>query len=217
MRGAATALIAMALGGAACLRAEIIDRIAVSVGNRVITNAQIEREARITAFLNNEPPDLSAAGRRKTADRLVEQLLVRRELEAARYPAVPQSDADPMLKEITARYKTAAEFRGALAQHGIAETELREHLLWQVSFLRFIDIRFRPGVQVSDQEVRDYFDKTIRPAAAGADPKHAPTLDEYRDRIEETLTGQRVDQDLDRWLEAARRRTPVEYRQGAFR
>lgn len=215
MRSAAMLLMAVSLAGR--LPAEIIDRIAVSVGNRVITNAQIEREARITAFLNNEQPDLSAAGRRKTADRLVEQLLVRRELESARYPAIPASETEPLLKEIAARYKSPAGFRDALKQHGITEQDLREQLLWQVTFLRFIDIRFRPGVQVTDQEVRDYFDTTIRPAAVAADPKHPPALDEYRDRIEDVLAGKRVDQDVDRWLDAARRRTRVEYRQGAFR
>src|SRR6476660_4088835 len=52
-------------------RAEIIDRIAVVVGNRVITESEILREIRLTALLNDEPLDFSAVSKRKTADRLV--------------------------------------------------------------------------------------------------------------------------------------------------
>src|SRR5262249_49424474 len=68
------------LGGVLVLcagRAEIIDRVAVVVGNRVITESEILREVRLTAFLNGAPLDFSAASKRKTAERLVEQRLIR--------------------------------------------------------------------------------------------------------------------------------------------
>ena len=94
---------------------------------------------------------------------------------------------------------------------------MREHLLWQLRFLRFIDLRFRPGVQVTEEEAREYFRKTVEPVAAQAGPGAPPAFEKYRERIEEALTGQRVDQDLNRWLEASRRRTRVEYREEAFR
>jgi len=196
--------------------AEIIDRIAVSVGNRVITLSQVERQARLTAFLNNAPPDLSPAGLRRTAGLLVEQMLVRRELEAARYPAPTASEADPGLKQVQARFPTQAAFEEALRRYGLTVQDLRDYLLWQLMFLRFIDVRFRPGVQVTEQEMRDYYEKTVRPAALEAHPGQTPAFDEYRERIEQTLTGQRVDQEFERWLEAARRRTRIEYREGAF-
>lgn len=195
---------------------EIIDRIAVSVGNRVITESEIKRHARLTAFLNREQPDLSPAGRRRTAERLVEQKLVARELEAVRYPSPPDSEAAAMMEELRKRYPDEAAWRTALAECGIAEEDLRAHLQWQLRFLRFIDMRFRAGVQVTEEDVRAYFDKTIRPLAAEANPGTAPSLEQYREQIEEKLAGERVDQDVERWLQAARRRTRVAYREGAF-
>ena len=56
-------------------RADIIDRIAVSVGNRVITVQDIEREIRVNAFLNGVAPDLSRAGRRATAEKTIDDHL----------------------------------------------------------------------------------------------------------------------------------------------
>jgi len=68
------------MGGIAAT-GEIIDRIAISVGKHVITTSNLDREIRVNAFLNESPPDFSPAGKRATAGRMVEQALVRDELE----------------------------------------------------------------------------------------------------------------------------------------
>ncbi len=59
---------------------EIIDRVAANVGHNVITNAQVVEEIRVQSFVDNVPVDLTLDNRRKALDRLVDQLLVRREL-----------------------------------------------------------------------------------------------------------------------------------------
>ena len=189
---------------------EIIDRIAVSVGNAVITQSEIEQEIRITAFLNNEQADFGAEARRKAAERLVEQKLVRREITLSRYPVPPAAEAEPGLKGLMARYPETLEFRQALEKYGITEQELLDHLLWQLTLLRFVDVRFRPGVQVSEEDVRAYFEKKLAPAAVSA------SLDDVREKIEEVLVSERVDRDLDQWLKLARQRVGVEYRKDAF-
>ena len=198
-------------------RAEVIDRIAVSVANSAITVSDVEREVRITAFLNGVPPDLSPTTRRATADRMVEQRLIRRELELSRYPAPEPSAVDSELADFRQEhFKTDAEFRRALTDAGVTEQEVRDELLWQLMLLRFVEVRFRPGVQVSDEEIQDYFEKTVRPAAQAAHPSAPVTLEDYRDDIEETLAGQRADKELDNWLKEARQRTEIVYHEEAF-
>ncbi len=66
--------------------AEIIDRIVITVGNQVITQSQVDDEIRVTAFLNHEKVDLSAAARKQAASRLIEQALIKREMDLSRYP-----------------------------------------------------------------------------------------------------------------------------------
>lgn len=199
------------------LKSDILDRIAVSVGNRVITASDLEREIRVTAFLNGVKPDLSPAGRRAAAERMVEQKLIRNELENSRYPVPAISEVEPQLEQFKKRYfADDAAYRRALADAGITEDDLKAELLWQRTLLLFIDIRFRPGAQATDQEIQDYFDKTVAPAARAAHPGETPTLEQYRDEIERKLTGERVDQETDRWLEQVRRRTQVVYHPEAF-
>src|SRR5258708_31882890 len=107
------------------LHSEIIDRIAISVGNQVITKAQIDEEVRLTAFLNGSQLDLSAEERKKAADRLIEQTLVRRDMEFSHYPIPPESDAEPGLKTSRANYPSEAQYRQALDRLGIRDGRLK--------------------------------------------------------------------------------------------
>lgn len=198
--------------------AVVIDRIAVAVGNWVITESDIAREIRVTAFLNGVRPDLSSAARRAAAERLIEQKLIRRELDSSRYPVPKPADVEPVLRKFRQeRLGAPGEYERALAAYGITESGVLEELLWQRTLLMFVDARFRPSVQVTDEEVKDYFDKTVSPAAQAARPGRAATLEEFRASIEKTLAGRRQDQEMDTWLQQARRRTEIVYHEEAFR
>jgi hypothetical protein len=209
--------LAAALAFAPLVRADIIDRIAVSVGSSVITTSDLDREIRVTGFLNGIKPDFSQEARRATAERMVEQKLVRRELELSKYPVPEASAAGPELERFKkSHYKTEQEFQRALAEYGLTEQDVKDELLWQLTLLRFIEVRFRPGVQVSDQEIEDYFDKVVKPVAQAAHPGQPVSLEDYREQIEETLTGKRADQEVDNWLKQTRRRTEIDFHEEAF-
>ena len=206
----------MALGGLA-VHAAIIDRIAVSVGNRVITVADLDREVRITAFLNNAKPDFSAANKRKTAERMVDQTLIRSEIEVSRYLLPTAGEIDAALRELKNRYADEPAYRGALAQYGISEDDLKTMLLWQLTLVRFIDARFRPGIQISAGQIQKYFNEHVRPSLEQAHPGKSASLDDYREGIEQTLTGEAANQQVEQWLKDARGRTRIDYHEEVFR
>jgi len=160
---------------AALARGEIIDRIAVSVGNRVIAESDLNREIRVAAFLDGVKPDLSPAGRRATAERMVEQVLIRRELEISRYPVPSAAEVAPALEAFKkAHFPQDEAYQRALADYGIADRDLKDLLLWQRTLLLFIEVRFQSGVQVTGPDIQDYFDKVVKPAAARPMPRPAP-------------------------------------------
>jgi hypothetical protein len=197
--------------------AEIIDRIAVSVGNSVITTSDVDREIRVTAFQSGAQPDLSPANRRATAQRMVEQKLIRREMELSHYPLPSTAEVDFLIDQLRMmRYPTDDGYHQALAEYGITEQDLRDELLWQLTLLRFIEVRFRPGVRVSDQEIQDYFDKQVRPAALAAHPGQPVSLEDYRNQIENRLAEQQTDKEVDAWLQDARKRTEIVFHDEAF-
>ena len=187
----------------------IIDRIAVSVGSQVITLRDVEREVRVTAFLDAVQPVLSASNKRATADRMVEEKLIRQEMETSHFPLPAAAEVQPMLDRLKKNFPSEADYQRALAQYGITESDVRDQLLRMLTLQEFLSLRFRPGVQVADQDIRDYFDRTVAPAARAAHPGQPVELKDYRTQIEEKLTGERADQELDNWLKEARKRTEI--------
>jgi len=196
-------------------RAEIIDRVAVALDNQVITQSEIMQEIRVTSFLNGESLDFSPGARRQAADRLIEQKLIRREIALGRYAQPSLVDADSSLEQVKKqRFTSEAEYREALEKYGLKEDELKAHLLWQITLLRFVGVRFRPSIQVSAEQTHQYFEKQ-----QGEMEKVAGkplVFDEARDDIEEILIAQQVDQQLDRWLAQARERAHIEFRSEVF-
>jgi hypothetical protein len=205
-------LLAASLGP---LSAEIIDRIAITVGNQVITESQIDEEIRITAFLNRDKLDVSAAARKQAASRLIEQALVKREMDLSHYPFPQAGDAGAALAGIQATYPSVADFVAALDSYGIAEADLRRRLLWQFTLLRFIEYRFRPGIQISNADVQTYYRQQVSGwERQGIQP--IPTLEDSRTQIEEILTQKRIDQALDQWLADTRKQVPITYHDAAL-
>lgn len=132
--------------------AEAIDRIAVAVENQVITESQVREEIRVVAFLNREPPDFSPASRRKTAERLVDQLLMRREMEFTHYPGPEAAEVEQSFQDVRGEYPSQAEFQKKLTEYGVDAATLRQSLARQAATLHFIELRFQPEVQVQEGE-----------------------------------------------------------------
>jgi peptidyl-prolyl cis-trans isomerase SurA len=212
----ARALLLSALCFAAS-RAEIIDRIAVALDNQAITESEIMREIRLTAFQNGVPPDFSPQARRKAADRLIEQKLIGKEIELGRYVKQDPTATDPMLKQIQAqRYRSPAEYQQALEKYGITEEDLRAHLLLQLTLLRFIDLRFRPGIQVNESDIKQYFDQKLPELEKTAGAGKKITFDDLRGKIQDALTDQLVDQQLNEWIAETRKHTRIQFHPEAF-
>jgi hypothetical protein len=198
---------------AACfgpLSADIIDRIAITVGNQVITESQIDEEIRITAFLNREKLDITPASRKQAAGRLIEQALVKREMDLSHYPLPKAEDATAALTSLRGTYANEAEFNAGLESYSISEADLARRLLWQFTLLHFIDYRFRPGIQIPSADVQTYYKQQVS-AWEQQGVKPIPSLEESRDQIEEILTQKRIDQALDQWMADARKQVPLSY------
>lgn len=196
--------------------AEIIDRIAVTVGKHAIKLSDIDRDLRVTSFLNREPLNLSSNAKCAAAERLIDQALIGDEIEEGGYDRPADSDVEAMLNKIRQERfgGSDARLREALETYGLTEDQLRQQLSWQLEVLRFIDQRFRAGVLVTDDDVRSYYDQH-RADLARQNPK-AQSLEDFQPKIRQSLEGERVNQNFTQWLEEARRRNRIEYHQEAF-
>ena len=186
--------------------AVVLDRVAVVVNQHVVKASDIDRDLRLTDFLNNERLSETAADRKKAADRLIDQEVIRNEIATGRYSRPPAQDADTLLEQIRRdRFGNSdARLKQALARYGLTEDHLREQLLWQLTVLRFINERFRVAVLVPDEEVRNYYDRH-RANFKGS-------FEASEKAIRTSLEGEQVNQQFEMWLQGARQRADIQYR-----
>jgi len=197
-------------------RAEVLDRIAVTVGKRVISESDILLDLRITAFLDQKAVDASNEQKRKAADRLVDQYLLLQEASTSRQVLPTEADAQQLLDQVKAQYATETEYRAALSRYNVTEAQLSDHLLKGIRALRFTDLRFRPEVQLSDDDLHEYYD-SMAVQWRRANPAQVPTFEASKNQIEKLLTDQRVTQALDRWLGTTRSETQILYIEAVFK
>ncbi len=200
----------------ASMHAEILDRIAVTVAKHVITEGDILLDLRIAAFLDQKPVDISGDQKRKAADRLVDQYLLLEEAATSHQQLPTAADARQLLDQVKTQYATETEYRAALARYDITEEQLSQHLLNGIRALRFTDLRFRPEVQLNDDDLHEYYD-SMAVQWRRANPAQVPTFEASRDQIEKLLTDQRVTQALDRWLGTTRSETQILYKESVFK
>jgi parvulin-like peptidyl-prolyl isomerase len=175
----------------AAMAQNIIDRIAVVVGSQVITESEVILEVRLTAFFNSQPLDLSTAQRKAAAERLVDQQLIRNEMQVGGYPMPTETEGDAALRKFRQdNYSSLAAFRASLAKYELTEDEVKHHLLWQAAALRFTDQRFH---------------LTIPPPSQSAD------------RLSQSgTTTDGVEDQMDTWLKQTRAGIRIQFKKEAF-
>lgn len=184
-------VLAVAFSFAAAAQ-NVIDRVAIVVGNQAITESEVILEVRLTAFLNRKPLDLSAGQRKAAAERLVDQQLIRNEMQIGGYPMPAETEGDAVLrKHRQDNYSSIPAYRAALAKYELTEDEVKLHLLWQVAALRFTDQRFHVTIPAPSSQSADRFSPGLGPTDG-------------------------VEDQMDNWLKAARAGTRIQFKKEAF-
>ncbi len=185
------------LGLAIGLNGEIIDRVAIAIGNRTITELQIDEELRITALLNHKPLIRDQKTRRDAADRLVQQFLIRAEMRVSRYPDPDPGDVRAYLDQVATDFGGVAKLNEQIAQYGLDKDSFMRHLEVQLASLRFIEVRFSQEVSVSDADVQTFI--------------HDETSQTDMRSARRQLVERRTDEALATWLEEARKQFNIVY------
>lgn len=195
------------------LRAEIVDRVAAIVGAGVITESRVIRELRATALFNDEPLLISPQTKRAAVERLIDRVLIAREL--ALPLANDGNDKEALEAFIGSRDRqrfASPEAKAAgLRKYNLTTDDWRYYLTQMYLTLKLVDLRFRPAVQLSDADVQDYYQIEFLPQWVkknGAQPP--PTLTDSRPEVEAAMIDARIDQALSRWLNQTRLQARIE-------
>lgn len=194
----------------------IIDQIAIIIGNSIIKDSDIDRDVRVTEFLNGDPLDLSDAARKKAASRLIDQVFIRREIDIGDYPQASWKEAGEQLDRLKRqRFKTQAAFGQALRRYGFPEIDLRTQFQWQLTILSFIEIRFKPVVIVTDEDIEKYYNQHL--AQLQREHPGKASLEDLHEEIRQLISEERVNQQFFAWLDVQRKDATIQYREASLR
>jgi peptidyl-prolyl cis-trans isomerase SurA len=194
----------------------ILDRIAVIAGTHVIKLSDLERDIRLTDFLNRATFNLSPAAKRESAERLITQQIIRDEIASGGYRRPPESEATQLEEQLRRDRFSGSEqrLREGLQRYGLTESQLHQQLLWQITVLQFINQRFRAGIAVTDDAVRDFYDEHYAELSKKY-PKDN-SLEALEPKIRSLLEDQQINEAFNQWLDQARKNEKVDFKEGAF-
>ena len=125
---------------------ELIERTLAIVGGQAITLSDVR--AALALGLIEQPADgnpIPAATRR-----LIERLLILREVERYAPPEPPDSAVDERLRETAARFSSPDAFRAALASAAFTEAQVRTWLGDDLRVTAYINQRFTDAERRAD-------------------------------------------------------------------
>jgi len=194
----------------------VLDRAVAVVNKHVILASDLDDEIRLSVLEPNQ------AGSELTAQQALEQLIGQTLIEQQ----IRQEDlktVEPTPEEVKARleelrkelpacvHQNCASEQGwktFLTAHGLAPERVEAFLRYQLEILNFIEQRFRQGIQVSEQQIEDYYHKTLLPQYKPGEAQ--PPLEQVAPRIQEILLEQQVNELFDNWLTNLRQQGDVE-------
>ncbi len=146
------------------------------------------------------------------------QLLINQRLfalEAERVPraAPTQDEIDREIKRVLALFPSTAEFEKRLRVVGfdsVKDENFEQMMARRVAIEKYLEFRFRSFVVITPEDEAKYYRDIYVPEFRRVNPGLLmPTLDETRTRINQTLTEQKVESDIERFLDFAKRRSEI--------
>ena len=146
------------------------------------------------------------------------QLLINQRLfalEAERVPraAPTQAEIDQEIKRVLALFPSTAEFEQRLRIVGfdsVRDENFERMMAQRVAIEKYLDFRFRSFVVITPLDEEKYYREVFTPDFRRRNPGLLmPTLDEMRARINQLLTEQKVESDIERFLDFAKRRNEI--------
>ncbi|HTB97314.1 MAG TPA: hypothetical protein VK716_09925 [Terracidiphilus sp.] len=194
-----------------------LDRVIAVVNDRAILESDLLQEMRASVLEPN-----TAENRDETPQtalqRLISRTLIRQQIrdEDAQTATPTQQEISDRLTALRRQLpicvredcSTDKGWNAFLVRHELTEQEVNNYLRNRLGILRFIEMRFRQGIQISPDEIQAYYHDTLVPQYQSG--QAVPPIDQVSSRIQEILLQQKVSAMFSGWLDNLRKQGDVE-------
>jgi peptidyl-prolyl cis-trans isomerase SurA len=186
--------------------ADVIDRIVAIVNGHVILQSDWDDVVRFEALVDGRPlTQITDQDRSRALERLIDQELLREQVQGVESPQPPPEEVKQQLQEIKSQYaaNSAKGWYAALAQYGFDEKQLEARVARNIAVLRQVEARLRPTVQIDPNSIESYYRDKLLPQVRHAGGYEVP-LEQVAGKIREILTQEKVNQLFSNWLQSLR-------------
>jgi hypothetical protein len=195
---------ASSAGSSGSSGAQQVDGVAVRIEDDIITESEVRELAAFQLLVDGK-----AKPRAELIRELSDQWMIRSEANATKYAQPPAADVDRAYAEFEKQFPSAEEFQQRRVSAGLTEAAVRRMVAQQLYLSRFIDYRFRPEAQVSDEQVEAYYRDEFSPQLK-ARKEPVPPLDDVDDTIREVLIQRAISDRAAKWLTDSRDRLKID-------
>jgi parvulin-like peptidyl-prolyl isomerase len=184
------------------VHSEIIDRIAAIANDDVITQSEVSAMEKL---------QLNVSGLPKAETPLVDRInhhLVIQQIHRQPPPTVTPEMIRDTVESFTRDHGGNEELLVFLNSIGMNYEDFENELREQLSIREFINLRFRPFVNVKIEEAEDYYNNVYKPEYE-AEGKSAPAFAESFETIQSVLAASRVLERTKEWLDQLKKEASV--------
>lgn len=193
---------------------QMVDQILTLVNEDIITRTDLLWSLALDPKAPSPAGTVSSDVLRQKLDVMIDQRLIAQ--EARRVPGVQITPEEIAKKrtQLIAQFKSEADFRQRVEAVGMTPQRIDDLVRQMIYIERFIDFRFRSFVFATEQEIKTYYEERLVPEIRkqGQIP---PALDQavegktVRERITEIMKQEKINQEIDAWLNASRQRADI--------
>jgi hypothetical protein len=195
----------------------VLDHAVAVVNDHVILASDLDDEIRLSVLDPNQVGQSQLTPQR-ALDQLISRTLIEQQIrqEEAHADQPSQAEVDARLAEIRKELPACIRqncisdsgWKTFLASHELTPERVESYLRYRLEILRFIEQRFRQGIQISPQQIDSYYHDVLLPQYAPGDT--IPPLDQVAPRIQEILLQRQVNVLFGSWLDNLRQQGDVE-------
>ena len=194
---------------------KIVDQILTLVNEDIITRTDLIWGIALDPNAPSPAGEVSADLLRRALEVRIDQLLILQEARRLPAPEIKFEEVRAKVTALSKRFSSEAAFRERVESVGLTQQRLNDLMREAIQIERYVDFRFRSFVFVTDADIQKYYDERFAPEMRkqGQVP---PPLDSklengqtIHDNIGEILKQEKINQEIDTWLNSTRQRADI--------
>jgi hypothetical protein len=195
----------------------VLDRVVAVVNGRAILASDLTSEIHLS-ILEPSGEERRTETPQDALDRIIARTLIRQQIREEDEQSLVPTDNEVAIRIeqirnqlpacVHAGCATDSGWKAFLAMHDLTQDQVEGYVRNRMETLQFIEVRFRQGLHISQEEIENYYHNTLLPQYPAGQP--VPSLDKVSARIEEILLQQQVTGLFSGWLDNLRSQGDIE-------